>query len=708
MTIAYRGARAALLCTLLTSVGTAHADDDVPALPIRDLPPFPDIEEPEEVSEAGVFGAILADEETVVGASKREQSAGTVASAVTVLTSDQLRRYGYRTLAEALRGVGGLYIVDDRMVERIGVRGVQVLGDANTRVLILIDSTPLNEPWSQFVDGSTALPVSLDDVARIEIIRGPVSSIYGTNAFLGVINIVTLEADKAPRGYGRVSADTFGELGGNAAFNAGTINRQLRGSIGFAKRFGESIDYPDLGPTDADGAHHVFGSLSATFNQFFFQARAYERERELPGAPYNAEFGNANNANRDRGLLAELGYTNELSKRLTFAARAYVNRYTFHSALALTGADFETDASSLWYGGEVRVLADVLKKPNLLTTTAGLAVELTNTSSTASTKPDAIDTNFNIAGVYVDAASAPNKWFGASVGARFDRNSEFESKLSPRAALFLHQEEDYGLKLLYAEGFRNPSIYEAYYDDDARFAPSLDDDDQTELSPETIRSFEVVLYGKKTIGSASVKVNVSLWEWRMKDLIRRETFNDPDEAGNPVRIHFINLGALVSRGAEVDATYRDVAGRVGYLNVTAAFTGRNCIDDGGDGFGNLLLDQEQGNCDPRINSPTMVAKAGASSQLIADLLHVSGEVSYISSRGTQFAPDETVPAYVGLNVATYLPDVKGFDLTVGARNLIGREHVPAQSEYNRDAPSVDVLEVPGPGREIFARVGRRF
>jgi outer membrane receptor protein involved in Fe transport len=58
-----------------------------------------------------------------------------------------------------------------------------------------------------------------------------------------------------------------------------------------------------------------------------------------------------------------------------------------------------------------------------------------------------------------------------------------------------------------------------------------------------------------------------------------------------------------------------------------------------------------------------------------------------------------------------MPDVQGFDITVGVRNLLGREEVPAQSDYNRTnmaGGSLEVLSVPGPGREGFARVGYRF
>ena len=69
-----------------------------------------------------------------------------------------------------------------------------------------------------------------------------------------------------------------------------------------------------------------------------------------------------------------------------------------------------------------------------------------------------------------------------------------------------------------------------------------------------------------------------------------------------------------------------------------------------------------------------------------------------------------MPAYVGWDATLYAPDIKGFDITVGARNLLGRERVPAQSDYDRGAgaSTVEVLEVPGPGREVFARVGYRF
>jgi outer membrane receptor protein involved in Fe transport len=696
----------------------AIADDEA-AIPIRELPPFPDVEASAQVSEVGVYGASQSEEETVVGAAKREQSLGTVASAVTVLTADQMRRFGYRSLSEALRGIAGVYIVDDRMVERIGVRGLQLLGDANTRILILIDGTPLNEPWAQFVDSSTALPVSLDDVARIEVIRGPVSSIYGTNAFFGIINIVTLEADKAPRAYGRTSIDSYGTYGGNAAFNTGTLNRQVRGSLSFRQRQGETLTYPDsvsTMPTGADGAMSYFGSLAVNYDRLFFQARGYSRERELPGAPYDSEYGSDQNVDRDRHGLAELGYTRELSKRVTLAGRVYGNHYTFKNNLLLTNGLFSTESSATWYGGEVRLLADVLEKEKLLSITTGASLEQTNTSSSATTKTTPIVTDFNIAGVYLEASTEPKPWLGATAGARFDRNSEFTNELSPRAALFLHKGDAYGLKLLYAAGFRNPSIFEAYYDDDLRFAPLLDANMRTGLRPERIKAYELVAYGRPFTGA---KLRVSAWEWRLSDLLRRDEVFDPID--NAIRYRYQNTRDLISRGIEIESTYRDLAGRAVYANATFAFTGRNCLAD--TGLTNITLDPalSKGNCDESQNSPTVVAQVGASTQRLFELFHLSAETVIISKRGTQRSdvltmdpedPDGTVPAFVGLNVIAYAPDVRGIDVTIGARNLLMREELPAQSDYNRSATSMsprkEVLSVPGPGREVFMRMGYKF
>src|SRR5262249_37629321 len=155
---------------------------------------------------------------------------------VTVIPGDRLRRFGYRTLSEALRAVAGMYVIDDRYTQRLGIRGLQIEGDFNTRILVLIDGATISEPWNQFTGIGADMPVELDDVARVEIVRGPVGSLYGTNAFFGIINIVTRNAGETPRAYGRTTLSSFGGGGGNVGLAIGNVHRQLRATFSYETR----------------------------------------------------------------------------------------------------------------------------------------------------------------------------------------------------------------------------------------------------------------------------------------------------------------------------------------------------------------------------------------------------------------------------------------------------------------------------------------
>lgn len=704
-----RGSMALVATMCVLSSGLVHAQVGDRAIPVRELPPFPSIsDEADTVRDVTVVSAQLAEEDRVVGAAKREQSLGNVASAVTVLTASQMRRFGYRTLAEALASVTGVYMTDDRSIERVGIRGVQLLGDANTRLLVLIDGTPLNEPWSQYVDSSYALPVHIDDVSRIEVIRGPVSSIYGTNAFLGIVNVVTRAADKAPPVYGRTSVDTLASAGGNAGFAMGGVNRQVRGTVSFLRRGGETIDYAgfaDAGEdprTDADGLQSINGSVVATYDRLFFQVRASSRSRELPGAPFDAVVGDDGNKNTDQVVVSEVGYTHEVADELSLTGRLYASAYQYTGDLQYEGEGFRSVGESLWYGAELRSLLDLsaaMPGDGKLDLTTGVAGELAQTSSTSGPRGDDamsvdIEQDFDIQGIYSELFVAPTPWLGVSAGLRYDRNSLFDDKLNPRVALFLTRGKRYGAKLLYAEGFRNPSIFEAFFEDNRRFLPACSPNcstNGTTLFPEEIVSYEGVVWVRPTTGT---KLRVSGWNWDLTSLIERRRVTDPATLSE--RLQYQNLARLVSRGVEAEASYRDTTGWFGYTNVAYAEVTRNQIDD------------------PRPpNSPSVVAKLGLSTPAVLGT-HLSTDVRFVGSRATRDELVDTDP-WVGWNVTLYAPDLSGFDVTLSLRNVLGaRQEIPLQADYDRQGdlatitPGTDVLTVPGVGREVFARIGRRL
>ncbi len=110
------------------------------------------------------------------------------------MTAEDIKKYGYRTLAEILQSVRGFYTSNDRSYSYAGVRGFSRPGDYNTRLLLIVDGHRINDGIYNQAYLGTEFPLDVDLIDRVEIIRGPSHSLYGSNAFLGVINVITRNA----------------------------------------------------------------------------------------------------------------------------------------------------------------------------------------------------------------------------------------------------------------------------------------------------------------------------------------------------------------------------------------------------------------------------------------------------------------------------------------------------------------------------------
>lgn len=118
-------------------------------------------------------------------------------SSVTVITADQIRQFGYRTLADALQSVGGFDVTYDRNYANVGVRGFSRPGGYNDQVLLLVNGHRFNDNVYNSAQIGTEFPLDVALIERIEIVRGPSSSLYGASAFLAVINVITKSAQTA-------------------------------------------------------------------------------------------------------------------------------------------------------------------------------------------------------------------------------------------------------------------------------------------------------------------------------------------------------------------------------------------------------------------------------------------------------------------------------------------------------------------------------
>ena len=130
----------------------------------------------------------------VYGATKSATRVSELAANVTVITREQMAEWGYTSVAEALARQMGFYVLDDYVIPNVGMRGVSggMWGESGMfKVMIDGHSVAFRATGGNWL-GPELIPLSA--VKHIEIIRGPASSIYGADAFLGVINIVTRDA----------------------------------------------------------------------------------------------------------------------------------------------------------------------------------------------------------------------------------------------------------------------------------------------------------------------------------------------------------------------------------------------------------------------------------------------------------------------------------------------------------------------------------
>lgn len=195
------GARAMIRSSLLLAVASvvlaaspAAGEQPTPAAPLTvDGTEVSDLEDIEDASFEGLLDMSLSDRLGATEAVSRDAEEVLRAPAtLSTLRGDQLRRSGHSSLPELLRQVPGVQVFRSAPGNYVvSIRGAGGLGGNN--VVLTIDGIPVNSPLDGSVDWD-AVPVHPHDVERIEVVRGPVSSSYGANAYTGVINIVTRDA----------------------------------------------------------------------------------------------------------------------------------------------------------------------------------------------------------------------------------------------------------------------------------------------------------------------------------------------------------------------------------------------------------------------------------------------------------------------------------------------------------------------------------
>jgi outer membrane receptor for ferrienterochelin and colicins len=489
--------------------------------------------QPKNIGEVTLFGE---EQLKVEAATKTEIPISKAPSAVTIVTAKQIAESEARTVPDLLRLVAGVNVRWNPMVQTVDIRGFGENPFSN-RVLLLIDGSPMNS-------GDTGgFPLSpgfdyfpIQNVKRIEIVRGPGSALYGENAFWGVINIVTLSGDDLAGGMAQVYTGSRSTAEVTAQYGA----RYSRGSLLASVRVMQS-QFPQEFWTD-DGSKYKAKELFVKGSYGDLQGSIYRHSDRLDGfaeefgaevgLPPTTEFASAHKLVQTLDIVS-LKYNHApTGAALTYAADfSYAHRNGMHCAgchAAQEKPEFAEPANHGYQAiGDFRVGLHMIPGHDVL---VGLeARRLDRAEHKAELSDDAGAVNgYNKVALYAqDQFDVIKNVLRAIVGLRYDQKTKlFASKTSPRASLVYTPNERLVVRGGYSTAFRFPTFSELYQSswfltvssDELpipAFPLSVFLPNET-LKPEEISTFEA---GAEYQLSPSVSVKGDVYRSRVKNFI---------------------------------------------------------------------------------------------------------------------------------------------------------------------------------------------
>ncbi|MGO9647836.1 MAG: TonB-dependent receptor plug domain-containing protein [Terriglobales bacterium] len=621
----------------------------------------------------------------VYSASKHMQSVSDAPSSITVVTADQIQKYGYRSLADILQSVRGFYITYDRDYSFIGVRGFGRPGDWNTRVLVLIDGHRINDNILGQAFLGTEFLVDVDLIERVEIIRGPSSSLYGAQAFFAVINVITR---KPPRLKGvelSFQPASFGTYEGRASYGGQYKGIDMLLSGTFYNSQGQTLFYPQFDSpatnsgithnTDYESFQHILATIS--FRGFTLQGLFSARDKAVPTGYFGAVFNDPRTKNLDDHQYFDLSYHHSIGQKWELEARTSYDQVRLQAPLAfatgLPDGSTTVDTFSFrgnWWDSEVKLSRTLFQKHKI---TLGTEItdnlrqdqgDYTPMGNIFATDP----ASSTIWALYAQDEFAITSKLTLSAGLRYDRYSNFGGTANPRLGLIYHLFQPTTLKLLYGTAFRAPEPFEVT----PGFGPFYDDN--LLLKPETIHSEEGIV--EQGIGR-NFTLSGSLFRNQIAHLISLET--DPN---NSLSV-YQNFGNAVAKGVELEFAGRTATGLEGRVSY---------------GFTHAVGDQPK----PLLaNSPQHLAKLNLIVPVMQRQLFASLDAQYTSAARTLLG--NTITGFSVFNV-TLLGHTLGkhLDLSTSVYNLFDKKYFnPGRPEDPEDAIQQD-------GRSFRVKITGRF
>ena len=684
-----------------------------------------------EIIEAHAMEAIwFGFDEEVAIATRHETPISKAPSIVTVITAEEIKNLGYRTFAEVLRIVPGFEILKEG---DFGATNPVVRGISSSRkTRVMLNGHVVNNP----IQGSAFLSFDdfpVENIKRIEIIRGPGSAIYGENAFAAVINIITFDAKdidgvKVSSGYG--SFDTYDE---NIVFGKAYKDVNVSGMVRYRQTAGFNGIVESDSQTNIDNNLSLFGvppaslspgtvhdgrqeydlNLKTTYKDFYFEG-LYINKNQGPfiGPQYSL---NDESFIESNYVFVETGYKKTFDEKFTLKPRVYYDQFDNNFFIesmpegTTTGMDLiDTNGDGIpdtpvpvihpdGLIGNGKVIEKVvgteipfdyeLFDGNMFT--LGLEFRLINQTNVhyssnfdpitlkpldsiqdfSDTYPFIEETTRRIWSVYLQDTWDITKTINFTLGARYDQYNDFGGNMSPRAGLTWAFMKDASLKFLYGEAFHAPSFLEMFTTNQPAIKGNPD------LDPETIRTYEVGLNYKF---NKYVTSSINYFNNDIKDLIGLSMI-DPIQN----TISYDNIGDARVQGIEMETKVNISNGNYIFMN----YTFQNPEDDDGNDL------------------PSVAEHYGNFGANIHYWKYINTNLStFFSGRRSRREDDsrDDLPSYALLNLSVIGKEFfKTMEVQGTVYNLLDKD-------YSDPGPVSIAEDLPRPERTFFVGLSYRF
>lgn len=613
---------------------------------------------------------------SVYSASKYEQKVTEAPAKISIVTAKEIQRYGYRTLGDILNSLPGFYINYDRNYSYTGARGFSLAGDFSTKFLQLVDGHRMNDNVydSMYIDRSFVLDVDLID--RVEVVQGPSSSLYGSSAFFGVVNVISKKGRDLQGFEVSIAAGSFDSYQGRLSYGqrfdngfemlvSGTYY-DSGGDALYYQEYDDSISNNGIAENaDDENVQNLFAKLS--FGDFVLEGAYVDREKGIPTAPWDSVFNDPRTRTWEKHTYLDLKFQHLVDNSVELTARLYYDDYQYDGDWLYDYSEagdlsditiFYETAEGRWWGAEVLATRSLFEQHKVT-----LGTEYRDSLRQHQQEHDAYET-------YLDVDNDDYTWalflqdeikilnnLIFNIGVRYDYFNTVGSSTNPRATLIYSPYSSTNLKLLYGTAFRAPNTYElSYHDGDITHKAAGN------LNSETIETVEFIV--EQTL-TQNIQALVSIYHNEIEDLISLTT--DPADD----LLVFTNQGDAKATGGELQFEGRWDNGWAGSISYSYQYA------------------EDKSNGERMVNSPLNMVKANIMIPLLEDKLMAALEAQYESGRKT--LGDAKTDDIFLTNLTFVSRDIiKGMTLSASIYNLFDQNYsYPGSEEHSQDSIEQD-------------------